>query len=83
MCRERCRGWVAVGFLGLACSGLGYLFWFDGLEAIDATQVGSFLYLEPLVTTALAAPMLGEPVTAAVLLGGAAILFGVWLVGRA
>ncbi len=75
-------GWGALAFLGLACSGLAYLFWYNGLEAIDATQVGSFLYLEPLVTTALAAPMLGEPITAAVLLGGGAILVGVWLATR-
>ncbi len=75
-------GWGAVAFLGLACSGLAYLFWYDGLQAIDATQVGSFLYLEPLVTTALAAPLLGEPITAAIFIGGAAILLGVWLVTR-
>jgi drug/metabolite transporter (DMT)-like permease len=75
-------GWGALVFLGLACSGLAYLFWYRGLESVDATQVGAFLYLEPLVTTALAASVLGEPVTAPVALGGAAILLGVWLVNR-
>ncbi len=74
--------WGALVFLGVACSGLAYLFWYDGLQAVDATQVGSFLYLEPLVTTALAAPLLGEPISAAILLGGGAILLGVWLVTR-
>lgn len=75
-------GWGSLAFLGIACSGLGYLFWYDGLESVDATQVGSYLYLEPLVTMALAVPLLGEAITAAVMLGGGAVLVGVWLVNR-
>lgn len=76
------QGWVALLFLGVACSGLAYLFWYDGLRVVDATQVGGFLYLEPLVTSVLALPLLGEPLSAALGLGGAAILLGVWMVNR-
>lgn len=76
------EGWLAVGFLGIACSGLAYIFWYDGLQALPASQVGVFLYVEPLVTTLLAAALIGEPVVWATLLGGAVILFGVWLVNR-
>ncbi len=75
-------GWLAIAFLGLACSGLAYVFWYDGLQALPAAQVGAFLYLEPLVTVFVAALMLAEPLTAATLLGGAVILAGVWLVNR-
>lgn len=75
-------GWLAIAFLGLACSGLAYVFWYDGLQALPAAQVGAFLYLEPLVTVFAAALMLAEPLTAATLLGGAVILAGVWLVNR-
>lgn len=80
--RLSAAGWWALAFLGLACSGLAYLFWYDALERIDATQAGVFLYFGPLVTAALAWPILGEPVGAAMLAGGAAILAGVWLVNR-
>lgn len=80
--RLSATGWWALGFLGLACSGLAYLFWYDALERIDATQAGVFLYFGPLVTAALAWPILGEPISAAMLAGGAAILMGVWLVNR-
>ena len=76
-------GWAALLFLGVACSGLAYLFWYDALQVVDATQVGAFLYLEPLVTSLLALPLLGEPLTAALGLGGATILIGVWMVHRA
>jgi drug/metabolite transporter (DMT)-like permease len=76
------NGWLAVGFLGIACSGLAYIFWYDGLQAIPAAQVGAFLYLEPLVAVVVAALVLGEAILAASLVGGLIILLGVWLVNR-
>jgi drug/metabolite transporter (DMT)-like permease len=75
-------GWLGVAFLGVFCSGLAYIFWYDALERIPASQVGAFLYLEPLVTVAVAALVLGEPLALAALAGGAIILAGVWLVQR-
>jgi drug/metabolite transporter (DMT)-like permease len=76
-------GWWAMAFLGIGCSGLAYLFWYDALDRIDATQAGVFLYFGPLVTALLAWPMLGEAISGPMLAGGAAILVGVWMVNRA
>ena len=75
-------GWLALAFLGVICSGVAYYFWFRALEQIDATQVGAFLYLEPIVTVVLASWILGEMITVATIFGGAAILVGIWLVNR-
>ncbi len=74
------NGWFGILFLGIACSGIAYVFWYDGLQAIPASQVGSFLYLEPLVAVVVAAIILAEPVLFVSLLGGVTILLGVWLV---
>ena len=76
------NGWVAVGFLGVLCSGLAYVAWYDALQALSAAQTGVFLYIEPLVAVVVAALILGEPITAASLVGGGIILGGVWLVNR-
>lgn len=76
-------GWAGVLFLGLACSGLGYLLWYAALERIEATRVAALLYLEPLVTLAAAVLLLGEPVGVATAVGGALVLGGVSLVQRA
>lgn len=76
------NGWIGVAFLGIFCSGLAYIAWYDGLQAIAASQVGAFLYLEPLVAVVVAAAILSEPVTWASLAGGAVILLGVYLVNR-
>ena len=76
------NGWIGVSFLGIACSGLAYIFWYDGLQAIPASQVGAFLYLEPLVAVVVAALLLQEAILLASVIGGAIILFGVWMVNR-
>jgi drug/metabolite transporter (DMT)-like permease len=75
-------GWAAVLFLGVACSGLGYLFWYEALERIEASKVAAFLYLEPLVTLAAAVAMLGESVGVTTVAGGMLVLMGVALVQR-
>jgi drug/metabolite transporter (DMT)-like permease len=76
------HGWLALAFLGVFCSGVAYFLWFHALEQIDATQASVFLYLEPIVTVIFAGIILGEPISFASLVGGAAILLGVWLVNR-
>lgn len=76
------NGWTAVAFLGIFCSGLAYIAWYDALKALTTAQTGVFLYIEPLVAVVVAFFVLGEAITPASLLGGAVILFGVWLVNR-
>jgi drug/metabolite transporter (DMT)-like permease len=76
-------GWASVLFLGVCCSGLGYLFWYGALERLEASRVAAFLYLEPLVTLAAAALILGERASWLTLVGGLIVLLGVLLVERA
>lgn len=75
-------GWISLVFLGIGCSGLGYLFWYGALERVEASQVASFLYVEPLVTFAAAVILLREPVRLLTVVGGLAVLAGVVLVQR-
>ncbi len=76
------KGWIGIAFLGIFCSGLAYIAWYDALKALPAAQTGAFLYIEPLVAVVVAFFVLGEAITPASLIGGVAILFGVWLVNR-
>ena len=76
-------GWAAVLFLGICCSGLGYLFWYRALETMEASRVGALLYLEPLVTLVAGMALLGERVGVATIAGGLLLLAGVALVQRA
>jgi drug/metabolite transporter (DMT)-like permease len=76
------EGWLGVAFLGIFCSGLAYIFWYDALQALPVAQAGAFVYLEPFVTVVLAAAILDEPLLLVSLFGGGTILLGVWLVNR-
>lgn len=77
--------WTSFGgicFLGIFCSGLAYIAWYDGLQALPATQIGAFLNIEPLVAVIVAWPILGESIVFITLVGGAIILAGVRLVQK-
>jgi drug/metabolite transporter (DMT)-like permease len=76
-------GWGAVLFLGVAASGLGYLFWYGALERVETSRVAALLYLEPLVTLAAAVVLLGEPVGVVTVVGGLTVMGGVLLVQTA
>ena len=76
------EGWWAAAFLGIACSGLAYIFWYDALQVLPVTQAGAFVYFEPFVTVIMAAILLSEEINAVTLVGGGAIIMGVWLVSR-
>jgi drug/metabolite transporter (DMT)-like permease len=70
---------VALLFLGVFGMALAHWFWQNGVSRVGAARAGVFLYLEPLATTALAVPYLGEPFGGATLIGGVLVLLGVWI----
>ena len=74
--------WMSVLFLGIFCSGLAYLFWYDALEKKDSGIVGMYLYLEPFVTLVGAYFFLKEEIRWITLAGGGLILLGVYLATR-
>jgi drug/metabolite transporter (DMT)-like permease len=76
------QGGTAILLLGIFGSGLAYIAWYDALKVLPASQLGAFLYIEPLVTLVVAAALLAEPITLASLIGGGIILLGVYLVNH-
>jgi len=76
------NGWIAITFLGVFCSGIAYIFWYDILKVLPVAQTETFLFLEPLITVIVAALVITEPILLATLVGGITILVGVWLVNR-
>jgi drug/metabolite transporter (DMT)-like permease len=76
------NGWAAILFLGVFCSGLAYIAWYDALKALSTAETGVFLYIEPVVAVVVAFFILSEPITLALLFGGGVIFLGIWLVNR-
>lgn len=75
-------GWISVLYLGIFCSFLAYLFYYDALQNLTSASVGAYLYVEPIATMFMAAFVLGEEITFPSVLGGALILIGISLVNK-
>jgi len=76
------KGWAAVVFLGIFCSGIAYVLWAQALKDIEATKVGAFLYFEPFITVFAAWFMLDETINLLTILAGLIITLGVILVNK-
>ena len=76
------EGWVALAYLILVGSILGYTAYIFALSNAPLSMVGTYAYVNPVVAVVLGALILDEPVTAIVLGGGLLVVAGVALVLR-
>lgn len=73
------KGVIALLFLAIVGLALGHWFWQEGVAKIGAARAGIYLYLEPVATTALAIPLLGEPFGWVAAAGASLVLVGVYI----
>lgn len=76
------RSYLFLLALGVVSQGVGWLAINAAQGRLPATVVAPTLLGQPVVTGLLAGPLLGETFSALQILGGAAVLFGVYLVHR-
>ena len=76
------KGWMAILFLGIFCSGFAYVLWAQSLKDMEAAKVGVFLYFEPFVTVFTAWIVLDEKITFMIIFSGIIITLGVLLVNK-
>lgn len=69
--------WLIVLWIGIGTMWLAYIFWFQGLRALQPSQVAVYIYFVPCFGVFFGWLFLREPLTPFVVLGGAAILAGV------
>ncbi len=75
--------WLAVAFLALLTSILGYFGWYWALDRGGIQRIATFQFLQPVSGLVLAALVLGEHVTVPIAVGGALIVGGVVIAQRA
>ncbi len=64
-------------FLGMLCSGLGYVMWNHGIKILGSRTTSNLLYLIPLVSVTADSLMMKNPPPFIVYIGGGFIMFGV------
>jgi drug/metabolite transporter (DMT)-like permease len=71
--------WGRIVYLGALASAGGYLFYNRALRDLEASQVGTFVNLVPVIGVVSGVVVLGETITPLALLGGALVIGGVWI----
>ena len=71
--------WIALGYLIIMCTVVGFWVWFAALKRMSATSVASFVYLNPPFAAAFGSLFFGEEITALFIAGGTVMLFGLYL----
>lgn len=66
-------------FLGVVASFLCYIMWNNAVKILGPDKTANYIYFTPLITILASSAILKEPVTLWMLLGGAAIIGGVYL----
>jgi len=75
-------GWSSLVYMALFPSVICYLIYYHALARVSASRVAAFIYLEPVIATAMSVALLGERITAPLVAGGTVIFTGVYLTER-
>lgn len=76
------RGWLSLAYVAFVSTFLCYLLYFGALSRIESGKVAAFMYLQPVVAGVASYFLLGETLHGHFLLGGLAVLAGVFLAER-
>lgn len=76
------RGWLAAAYAAVFATVLAFLFFNEGVRRIGPSRTSIFINLVPVFGVAIAAFLLGEPISASLLAGGAMVICGVMLTSR-
>lgn len=74
--------WEGLAFLIVLASVVAYLLFAYVLTVMTASHAAAYIYLTPFISIALGVWLLAEIITSRVLVGGAMILFGLYLTGK-
>jgi len=74
--------WLAILYLSVTCSLLGYYIWFYVLKRAGGAVTSTFLFAEPLITAIFAVTFVGESLNLLIAMGGLLIFSGVYLVTK-
>jgi drug/metabolite transporter (DMT)-like permease len=76
------RAWTAIAFVGLFGTALAFVLFYEGVRTIGPARTSVFINLVPVAAIVLGVLLLGEPLEASMLVGGALVVAGVLLLNR-
>ena len=82
LARLSATGAASVAYLGVLGTGLGFVWFYQGVQAIGPSRAAVFINFVPVSAALLGVALLGESLDASLLAGGALVLGGVALTNR-
>lgn len=70
---------VGIGYGAIFSSAIAYFFYAFGLKYLTASEVGIFIYIEPIITVLVAVPLLNEIVHPIYILGSLFVFAGIFI----
>lgn len=77
------QSWLSIGYLVIFSSVLTFIAFIYALQHLSAEQTSVYAYINPIVAVILGAVIFGEKLTIFIALGGAIILYGIYLINSA
>lgn len=74
--------WFAFAYLVFGAAGLAYLMYYEGIREVGPNRAAVFINLEPVTAILLGVGLLGEGLSAPLLIGAALVILGLYLVNR-
>ena len=74
------QGWIAVLFLGIFSTVIGYVIWYIALSIKTASEISIYLYAIPVLSTIISFFMLGHTITWFFIIGGFLVISGLAIV---
>ncbi len=74
--------WLAIFYLGIFGTALGFIWYYEGILAIGASRAGIFISIVPVSSVILAFFILNEGIDTSVLIGAGLIITGVYITNR-
>jgi len=71
--------WTAGIYLGVSGGALAFILWLMALQRATPTRVASTMTVNPVAAAVLAALLVGEPITANLVVGLVAVFAGIWI----
>ena len=71
--------WIAIIFLGLFSTVVGYTIWYEVLKIKTASKISNYLYAIPVLSTVISYLFLGEKITILFVFGGALVIIGLFI----
>jgi drug/metabolite transporter (DMT)-like permease len=71
--------WIAGIYLGVGGGALAFILWVLALERATPTRVANTMTVNPIAAGLLATQLVGEPITANLVVGLVAVFVGIWI----